>query len=150
MRSKHRQPLEGGLVAIVFTLLLDTATAQAPSVVRVDAVRSEPLTQTVPVLGRLVAKRAGTVAARIEGPVAKIHVEVGSRVAAEQVIAELDAETLQAARAVAAAGLGEARARLATRQAEQVLAEQERARLERLKDATSKSLYEDARQGVAL
>ena len=45
---------------------------------------------------------------------------------------------------------GEAQARLATSKAEQVLAEQQRERYERLKDATSKSLYEDARQGVAI
>lgn len=151
MPRYHRLLPAYGVVLVTLALLAPTAAAQTQaSVVRVDAVRSEPLAQTVPVLGRLVAQRAGTLAARIAGPVARVQVEVGSRVSAGEVIAELDAETLQAARAVAQAGLGEGQARLATREAEQVLAEQERRRLERLKDATSKSLFEDARQGVVI
>ena len=37
--------------------------------VRVDAVRSEPLSQTIPVIGRLVARQAGVVAALTRGGV---------------------------------------------------------------------------------
>ncbi len=136
------------LLALAFGTL---AQAQMPaSLVRVDEVRLEPLVQTVPVLGRLVAGRAGTVAARISGPVETLHVEVGSRVEKGQLLAELNTATLDAARRVAAAGLAEARARLETRKAELALARQERTRLERLRDATSKSLMEDARQGEVI
>ena len=142
----------GRRVAVVTLALCSSgALGQEPaSLVRVDTVRNEPLAQTVPVLGRLVAKRAGTVAARIAGPVAEVLVEVGSPVTAGDVIAKLDAETLDAAHAVAKAQRGEAMARLATSEAELLLAEQERRRLERLKDATSKKLFEDAQQGVAI
>jgi len=147
----QRRPGTGLLILSLALLAHPAGAQQAPaSLVRVDAVRNEPLVQTVPVLGRLVAKRRGTVAARIEGPVKQVHVQVGTRVAAGDVIAELDSETLQAAHAVANARRGEAQARLATSKAEQVLAEQQRERYERLKDATSKSLYEDARQSVAI
>ncbi|MDH3714169.1 MAG: efflux RND transporter periplasmic adaptor subunit [Gammaproteobacteria bacterium] len=151
LKDHQRRPGSGFFFVLLIAMYAHAAGAQAPaSLVRVDPVRNEPLEQTVPVLGRLVAKRAGTVAARIAGPVVQIRVQVGSRVTTDDVIAELDAETLQAAHAVASAGRGEAQARLATSKAEQVLAEQQRRRYERLKDATSKSLYEDARQGVAI
>lgn len=153
MTTDHQSRPRIGLALLLVLLVAPHAGAQEQplaSLVRVDTVRNEPLARTVPVLGRLVAKRAGTVAARIAGPVAQIRVDVGSRVAAGEIIAELDTEALEAARAVAGARRGEAQASLATRKAEQVLADQERRRFERLKDATSKSLYEDARQGVAI
>lgn len=153
VKDHRRWPALGIAVVLVSSVSLYVPSVyaqQPPSLVRVDTVRNEPLAQTVPVLGRLVAKRAGTVAARIAGPVAEVLVEVGSPVAADEVIARLDAETLEAAHAIAKARRGEATARLATSKAELVLADQERRRLERLKDATSKSLYEDAVQGVAI
>ena len=90
MLKYHQRRPGTGLLILSLALLAHTAGAQqAPaSLVRVDAVRTEPLAQTVPVLGRLVAKRQGTVAARIEGPVEQVHVQVGTRVAAGDVIAE--------------------------------------------------------------
>ena len=47
-----------------------------PRAVRVDAVISEPLSQTYPVIGRLVAQRTGDVAARINGAVVEMNVSV--------------------------------------------------------------------------
>ena len=64
---------------------------QRPSLVRVDSVRSEPMSQTVPVVGRLVARQAGAVAAQISGPILEFRVEVGDRVVAGDVIAVLAA-----------------------------------------------------------
>ncbi|GAB4392427.1 MAG: efflux RND transporter periplasmic adaptor subunit [Kiloniellaceae bacterium] len=129
------------------------ATAQQDAArVRVDAVRSEPLSQTVPVIGRLVARQAGSVAARIGGPILEFRVEVGDRVQAGDVIAVLDDSTMRAERDLAAAGLSVARAELKTRQAEIALAQQELKRLEGLKKsaAFSQARFEDASQEVAI
>ena len=46
----------------------------------VDAVIEEVMTQTVPILGRVVSNEFGPVATRISGPVKKIYVGVGDRV----------------------------------------------------------------------
>ncbi len=68
---------------------------QPPSQVGVDAVITEPLRQTVPVIGRFVARQAGVVAARINGPVGEIRVEVGDRVDKGDIIAVLVDNTLK-------------------------------------------------------
>lgn len=119
---------------------------------RVDLVRIEPLAQTVPVLGRLVARQAGEVAARINGPVELFHVEVGDRVEAGQVIAELNQRYLAAERDLAAAELAKAEAQVATAEAELRLARQELKRLERLKKsaAFSQARFDDARQNAVI
>lgn len=119
---------------------------------RVDEVRSEPLNQTVPVVGRLVARQAGSVAARVSGPISEFQVEVGDRVVAGDIIALLDDTSMGAERDMAAADLVVAQAELATRQAEVALARQELRRLERLKQsaAFSQARYEDARQEVVI
>ena len=54
--------------------------SQPPAQVGVDAVITEPLRQTVPVIGRFVARQTGVAAARVSGPVGEIRVEVGDRV----------------------------------------------------------------------
>ena len=63
-----------------FTLLAVGAPAVAQNnqmLVRVDRVKVEPLAQKVPVLGRMVARQAGQVAARINGPVEAFHIDLG-------------------------------------------------------------------------
>ncbi|MEO3429073.1 efflux RND transporter periplasmic adaptor subunit [Pelagibius sp. CAU 1746] len=128
------------------------AAQQDVARVRVDAVRSEPLSQTVPVIGRLVARQAGSVAARISGPILEFRVEVGDRVTAGDVIAVLDDATKRAERDLAAAGLAVARAELKTKQAQITLAQQELKRLEGLKKsaAFSQARFEDALQEVVI
>jgi RND family efflux transporter MFP subunit len=125
---------------------------QAAAPVRVDAVRSEPLSQTVPVIGRLVARQAGAVAARIGGPIIGFQVQVGDRVAAGDVIALLDDATMRAERDLAAAGLAVSRAELKTRQAQIALARQELQRIEGLKKsaAFSQARFDDLRQEVVI
>ncbi len=147
-------PLAAILLALT-TVSLDAGTAAAQegaSRVRVDAVRSEPLSQTVPVIGRLVARQAGSVAARISGPILEFRVEVGDRVAAGDIIAVLDDATMRAQRDLAAAGLAVARAELKTKQAQITLAQQELKRLEGLKKsaAFSQARFEDALQEVVI
>ncbi len=154
---------EAALIAWIFkalmTLALATGVAAGPARaqdepmrVRVDTVMRVPLSQTVPVIGRLVARQVGAVAARINGPVEAFKVEVGDRVEAGQVIAVLDAAALEARRDLYAARLSEARARLSVKQAQLGLARQEYKRLEKLKKsaAFNQARFDDAAQKVAI
>jgi RND family efflux transporter MFP subunit len=129
------------------------APGQPPAaLVRVDPVVREPLSQTVPVIGRLVARQEGDVAARTRAPIARFLVRVGDRVAAGDTIALLDDAALKATLAQAQGRLREARARVETAKAQLTLARQERLRLAALKDtqATSKALHDDAVQNEAI
>jgi multidrug efflux pump subunit AcrA (membrane-fusion protein) len=126
--------------------------AQEAALVRVDKVTRQVMSQTVPVIGRLVARQAGEVSARIDGPIETFLVEIGDRVEAGQVIAVLNRDSLQARRDIAASQLGEMRAELATEEAEEALARLEFQRLEGLKKsaAFSQARHEDSRQNVAI
>lgn len=146
--------LRAGTVAAVLlvgAILGPVSALQAQnqgSPVRVDAVRSESLSQTVPVIGRLVARQSGVVAARINGPIDEILVEVGDRIEAGQVLARLDAEALKARRALSAAELAEAKATKDARVAARDLARQGVQRQEGLKTsaAFNQSRFDDAVQ----
>ena len=105
----YKANLAVGAVVVATAILLPLpADAQRqrggrPALVKVDAVIAEPLRQTAPILGRLVARQAGSVAARVRGAVAELHVDVGDRIAAGQIIAVLVADRLKAERDRAAA-----------------------------------------------
>ncbi len=116
----------------------------------VDAVREEPLVQTIPVLGRLVPRQAGVIAARIAGPVAEIHVQVGDRVEAGTTLAAIDSATLKWTRAMRAADVAEQGSSVAKAESELALAKQELARLESLRSsaAFSEARYNDKRRDV--
>jgi len=140
------------VLAFLLALLPAQGVAQDASLVRVEKVRSEKLSQTVPVIGRLVSLRSGSVAARIGGPVEKIHVEVGDRVSKGQVIAVLDTETLKAELALTRSEWEEARAEYDTWRAEAELALTELKRQEGLRKsvAFSQAKFEDAQKRVAV
>ncbi len=146
---------------VCLTLGFEPALAQSEAkppagppaaLVRVDAVREEPMVQTVPVIGRLVARQAGNVAARIAGPVESFSVEVGDRVAKGDVIAVLNPDTMAVRKTLAEGGVEEAQADLATAQAEATLAEQELDRLEGLRKTVAfpQGRFDDARQRVVV
>ena len=144
---------------LFLTTLVAALAGAAPSFaqsgearVRIDLVRVEPMAQTVPVLGRLVARQAGVVAARVDGPVDAFNVEVGDRVEKGQVIAVLDRRILQARRDVTAARLVRSQAELETARAELALAAQDLKRLDGLKKsaAFSQGRYDDANQQVII
>ncbi|MCH8924505.1 MAG: efflux RND transporter periplasmic adaptor subunit [Proteobacteria bacterium] len=129
------------------------ASAQGEAMlVRVDTVRRVPLSQTVPVIGRLVAQQAGVVAARINGPVEAFRVEVGDRIEAGQTIAVLNAAAIEARRDLYASRLNEARAELSIEKAQLTLARQDYKRSEKLKKsaAFSQARFDDARQRVVI
>ena len=159
MINQHLSPLRSRLartlVCALFALLttVGNSSAQPPAtLVRVDEVRSEPLAQTVPVIGRLVARREGVIAARVGGAIASFKLRVGDRVKAGDVIASIEDALLVAAQEQAQARLAETRARIATAQAQLALAGQETVRLAALQNtqATSKALYDDAVQAEVI
>ncbi len=121
-----------------------------PSVVFVDPVIDEPLTQTSPVLGRLIANQRGVVAALTRGPVSEVTVEAGDRVKAGDVILRIALDRISQTRNLAAAEVDLARARVVTAKSGLELANQEFARLERLRKsaAFSQARYEDQVQAV--
>ena len=64
----------------------DESGKAPPASVGVDKITIKPLLQTAPVIGRLVERQSGEVAARINGPVGILNVDVGDRVAVETML----------------------------------------------------------------
>ena len=102
------------ILLLVSTSMNISSAQPTAALVRVDKVRSEPLTQTVPVIGRVVAHQEGVVAARVGGAIERFHVQVGDRVNAGDVIASIEDALLVAAQAQAQGRLAESRARIVT------------------------------------
>ncbi len=127
-----------------------TAVAQdaRATIVGVDEVRSEPLSQTIPIIGRVVSVRDGRIAAQVAGAVKAVHIQVGERVKKGQLIAELDHDTKKAEARVLSAQIDSAKADLETARAALTLTEQELNRQTKLKKsgAFSKSRFETAQQ----
>ncbi len=145
-----------GPVAIVAAALLALAAGPAAAQgsratpVGVDAVLSEPLEQTVPVIGRLMARQSGVVAARTGGAVAEIKVTVGDRMKKGEVVAILDRDRVRATRELRATEVAQAEAAIATSKAQFDYVTQEMKRLEGLRRsaAFSQARFEDKRQEV--
>lgn len=147
--------LAGVAAAVALALgLAPAALAQGtlPALVKVDEVRQEPVSQTVPVIGRLVARQAGDIAARVAGAVAELRVHVGDRVKAGDVIAVLSTEQLAAERSVREAQVRVAGAKVRTGREEAKLFRQELKRLQSLKKsaAFSQARFDDKSQEVAM
>lgn len=119
-----------------------------PSIVGVDEVREVSALQTFPVIGRLVATQAGVVAAETAGRIAEFPARVGDRVAAGDLLAELDTETLAIRRDLARAEVAEARAAAQEAESRLRLIQQEVDRLEGLEGsaAFSEARLEDRRE----
>jgi len=126
--------------------------SRPPAQVGVDAVITEPLRQTVPVIGRFVARQTGVVAARVSGPVGEIRVEVGDRVKAGDVIAVLVNDMLKWQHELQKAEVQQYAAAVKTRKATAKLRRQELRRIEKLikSAAFSKARLDDKRQEVAV
>lgn len=138
-----------GLLAL--TLVSTAAAEERPALVAVDPVTVEVLSQTIPVIGRFVARQRGSVAASTAGLVRSVFVEVGDRVAEGDPLVALDEEKLRETRNLQAAALDEARAAVNTAKESLALARLELKRLERLKEsaAFSQARLDDKRQEVA-
>jgi RND family efflux transporter MFP subunit len=121
-----------------------------PANVVVDAVIEEPLSQTVPVLGRIVAGEFGPIAARIGGAVNEMRVDVGDRVERGAVLAVLDRERLALERVRHEALVKQQSAKLAGARADLQKRSLELKRLEGIRKsaAFSQARYDDAIQDV--
>ncbi len=135
-----------GVLAFTLSLAPEAGLAQSKpakkkgpraALVGIDKVRADKVSQTIPVLGRLVARRAGVVAARVAGPVAKMRVDVGDRLRKGDVVAVLVRERLHWMRERRAAEVASHMARLAARGAEMKMKNQEMQRLEKLRRTKS-------------
>ncbi len=136
------------LLALAVLAGTPTAYAQQPSLVGIDEVRTEPLAQTQPVIGRFVARQAGEVAARTDGAVTEIGAQVGDRVKAGDVVAVLDLDRLTWRRDLASSTSKEMAALLESANAQLDKRRQELARLKGIRDsaAFSQARYDDAVQ----
>lgn len=141
-------------LAVLITLAGPPAAAEetASTPVGVDAVRDEPLRQTVPVIGRLVPRQSGIVAARTGGPVAEVRVEVGDRVDKGAVIAVLVSDRLRWEHRLSVAEVERAEAALETARTRVDLLAQEVGRLQRLSEsaAFNQARYDDKLLEVAM
>ena len=104
-----------------------------PTLVELGEVVSEPLVQTFPIIGRLVASQKSAVAARIKGSVKSVLVDVGDRVKKGQVLAELNVDRLKLEAELRSADVLQARAKWKSAQAQVDLLNQELKRLQRLR-----------------
>ncbi|MCB9945046.1 MAG: efflux RND transporter periplasmic adaptor subunit [Geminicoccaceae bacterium] len=139
MKSVCNTPwIAGVLVLAISGLNAHAVMAQAPAApVVVDAVRLEQLTETISVLGRVVATREGYVAARVSAPVATARAQVGDRVEAGDILIQLDTARLELDRALAEAELHAANAEHNTILREIDLLKQELDRLEKLRGSAA-------------
>ena len=129
------------------------AFAQGPpaATVGVDTVVVQPLSQTVSIIGRLVPRQRGTVAAATNGPVGEVAVAIGERVKKGDLLVQILDTRIRETRNLYAAELGEAQARVETALAELAQAELELKRSDKLKEsaAFSQARYEDQKKQVA-
>ncbi len=140
-------------ISVFLCLLGFNVVAQEPppALVGVDAVRQQALTQTAPVIARLVAREEGPVAALVNGAVQSVGVLVGDRVRAGAVLAQLarKRQSREVVRRQAEERLE--KARLQTTRARMKLARQEARRFGELKGSPAfpKANYEDKLEEVA-
>ena len=77
------------IILLFFFLLLfsNKSYSQSSTPVETDYVVSQPLNQSVPVLGRLISLREAKVPATVQGKIEQIFVEVGDKVEKKQILA---------------------------------------------------------------
>ena len=126
-------------IAFLTSLLVPTAArSQQPAPpVGVDTVIREPLRQTTPVVGRLVAVESGTVASRIAERVDVVLVRVGDRIEKSAVLAGLSVDRLEATRALREAELRKSEALVARERATRTQAQQRFNRMVSLRGSTA-------------
>jgi RND family efflux transporter MFP subunit len=139
-----------GVMVMAFGLMPTIAQEKKATPVKVDAVRMSPYTQTIPLIGRFVARQQGDVATRVSGAVAKINVEVGDRVSKGDIIASLIDDRLQWQRSLQRAEVSNSTARVETSKARLTLLQKELKRISSLKKspAFSQARLDDKEQQI--
>jgi len=132
-------------VAISFAPLDFAMAKKQAAAVKVDPVISEPLSQTMPIIGRLVASQTGVVAALTGGPVSEVRVAVGDKVKKGDVVAKLVTDRIRWNRQLRAAAVREKQAALQAAKAQLSLTQVELKRLQSLKKsaAFSQARFDD-------
>ena len=129
-------------------LMAAPAFAQRAALISVDTVAEQLFAERSPVVGTLVARQGGIVAAQTGGQVAELMVQVGTTVKEGEVLVRLDTRRLSLARQQAGVRQVEAAARLNAARAELALARQRAERLEPLAlqgtQSVSRASYDDA------
>lgn len=139
------------LVALGTVALPSETTAQGfAAAVGVDPVVEEPFTQTLPVLGRFVARYAGDVATQVEGPVSEIDADVGDRVRTGDPLLQISGTRMAQTYSLRSAELSESQASVEAATAELITATQEMDRIRGLRgsSAFSQARLEDAEQAT--
>lgn len=115
----------------------DALAQKRAASVKVDAIINEPLSQTMPVIGRFVARQTGVVSALTGGPVAKVVVAVGDKVKKGDIVAKLVTERIRWNRQLRAAALRQKKAVLETAKAQLSLTQVALKRLANLKNSAA-------------
>jgi len=136
---------------ISFLFVTSSAQALQETKVGVDQIKIETLQQTIPAIGRLIATRAGVIAARISGPIKEMKVRVGDRVKQGDIIAHLVDNSLDWRYQLTQAEASEAKAAIGKAKSLFDLRSQELRRLKGLKKsaAFSQARLEDKNLEVA-
>ena len=127
------------IILLFFFLLLfsNKSYSQSSTPVETDYVVSQPLNQSIPILGRLISLREAKVPAVVQGKIDQIFAEVGDKVEKKQVLAVIDLDLYKWLAKKASAGVEAARAKLNNARAVTNLNKLELSRLEELKDSPS-------------
>lgn len=135
------------LLALMSMLFFVCSAARAndyPAPVDVDPVTVAASTETVNVVGRVVALQAGNVASRTTAAVKQINVQVGDEVKADQVLVELHNNRQRSMVALMEADIKQWNAKVRSAKAKQQLAASDLKRLEKLRgsSAFNQSLFD--------
>jgi RND family efflux transporter MFP subunit len=144
------------LVQFLLGLIIPLAIAQpalsqgGAAAVVVDPVRSSQISDTRPVIGRLVASVRSQIAARAAGVAEDVTFKVGDRVRSGEVLVRLDTTLAEIERQSATAARKMAEAGVAVAEAKLALAQQAFERQSQLQSSTafSRSRFDDLRQAM--
>ncbi len=125
------------LSAIAFFYIETTRAEQRSSPVFTDKVILEPMSQTMPVLGRVVTNQSGIVATRIAERIEKLEVRIGDRVKKGAILARLSSDQLRQSLRLKKAELRRAKAIGEKSNAEFKKKEQARQRIIALRGSTA-------------